>query len=136
MRCSRPYMSWERGKHVADTVFLHGWGISGVVWSETVALLPADFSCSTPDLPGYGDTATLSPYSAESLADALAEQIAAPVDLVGWSMGGMAALALAARHPDSRHPPAYRPAGYGAPAHLAVRRAYAGGCGCTARGPA
>jgi pimeloyl-[acyl-carrier protein] methyl ester esterase len=81
---------------VTDTVFLHGWGLSGAIWSETVARVPG----ATPDLPGYGATPSVSPYTAETLADALAERIAAPVDLVGWSMGGMVALALAARHPD------------------------------------
>lgn len=81
---------------MADTVFLHGWGLPGVVWAEAVTHIPG----ATPDLPGYGDAPTVSPYSAESLADALAEGITAPLNLVGWSMGGMVALALAARHPD------------------------------------
>ncbi|MDP2834153.1 MAG: pimeloyl-ACP methyl ester esterase BioH [Pseudomonadota bacterium] len=86
---------------MADTVFLHGWGLSGVVWAETVAVLCGEDSPALhPDLPGYGAAPTRAPYSAESLADALAESIAAPVNLVGWSMGGMVALALAARHPD------------------------------------
>ncbi|MDP2430449.1 MAG: pimeloyl-ACP methyl ester esterase BioH [Pseudomonadota bacterium] len=90
---------------MADTVFLHGWGLSGVVWAETVAVLrgedsPVKAPALHPDLPGYGEAATLSPYSAESLADALAASIATPINLVGWSMGGMVALALAARHPD------------------------------------
>jgi pimeloyl-[acyl-carrier protein] methyl ester esterase len=42
----------------------------------------------------------ISPYSAASLADAVAADISAPVDLVGWSMGGMVAMSLAARHPE------------------------------------
>ena len=84
------------GKRVADTVFLHGWGLSGEIWSQTLAQLPG----AARDLPGYGATPVVGPYSAESLADALAQEISAPANLVGWSMGGMVALALAARHPD------------------------------------
>ena len=79
-----------------QVVFLHGWGLSGAIWSQTQECLPG----SSPDLPGYGATPTVQPYSAETLADALAVGITAPVHLIGWSLGGMVALALAARHPD------------------------------------
>ena len=76
-------------------VFLHGWGLHGGIWLETRAALPG----LAPDLPGYGAEPAVTPYSAETLADALAEQLAGPVQLIGWSLGGMVALALAARHP-------------------------------------
>lgn len=90
---------------MTDTVFLHGWGLSGAVWSETLAALGDESTqAGTPalalDLPGYGAAPNVLPYAAESLADALAASIERPVNLVGWSMGGMVALALAARHPD------------------------------------
>lgn len=78
------------------TVYLHGWGLHGGIWSETLA----ELSSLAPDLPGYGATPSVSSYSAENLADALAQGLHGPVNLVGWSMGGMVALALAARHPD------------------------------------
>lgn len=80
---------------MAETVLLHGWGLHGGIWAETRAALPG----RTPDLPGYGDTCPLSPYTAEALADEVAAGLEVPVNLVGWSMGGMVALALAARHP-------------------------------------
>lgn len=78
----------------APRVFLHGWGLGGAVWAES------GLAGVTPDLPGYGDTPSVHPYTAENLADAVAETIETPVQLIGWSMGGMLALALAARHPD------------------------------------
>ncbi len=78
------------------TVYLHGWGLHGGVWAETRAALPG----RAPDLPGYGDAPVTTPYTAEALADEVAAGLEMPVNLVGWSMGGMVALALAARHPD------------------------------------
>lgn len=77
-------------------VYLHGWGLHGGIWAETLVALPG----TAPDLPGYGGLPAPAPYTAENLADAVAETLSAPVHLIGWSMGGMVALALAARHPD------------------------------------
>jgi pimeloyl-[acyl-carrier protein] methyl ester esterase len=81
-------------------VCLHGWGLHGGIWAETAAALPRNLSVFTPDLPGYGSVARVSPYTAETLADALAAKLPTGAAVCGWSMGGMLALALAARHPD------------------------------------
>ncbi|HNQ04945.1 MAG TPA: pimeloyl-ACP methyl ester esterase BioH [Thiobacillaceae bacterium] len=78
------------------TLYLHGWGLHGGIWDGMRAVLPGRAA----DLPGYGDTPAPTPYTAETLADALAADLDAPVHLLGWSMGGMVAQALAARHPD------------------------------------
>ncbi len=80
-------------------VFLHGWGLHGGIWDTVREALPGR-TVYTPDLPGYGATPAVHPYTAEALADALAGQLPAGCVLVGWSLGGMVALALAARHPD------------------------------------
>lgn len=79
----------------APLVYLHGWGLHGGIWSETAALMPG----LTPDLPGYGEAPSTVPYSAEALADALAATLPNKAAVCGWSLGGMVALALAARHP-------------------------------------
>jgi pimeloyl-[acyl-carrier protein] methyl ester esterase len=76
-------------------VYLHGWGLHGGIWSETAAMIPG----LTPDLPGYGNVPSAVPYNAESLADALAATLPDATAVCGWSLGGMVALALAARHP-------------------------------------
>lgn len=77
-------------------VFLHGWGLHGGIWTETLARMPGQ----APDLPGYGGLPAPADYDAQSLADAVAAGLDGPVALIGWSLGGMVALALAARHPD------------------------------------
>ena len=77
---------------------LHGWGLHGGIWDALRADLP-ERAMYTPDLPGYCGTPTVAPYSAERLADAIAPTLPDAGLLLGWSMGGMVALALAARHP-------------------------------------
>jgi pimeloyl-[acyl-carrier protein] methyl ester esterase len=79
-------------------VFLHGWGLHGGVWAETAARM-SDRDVLTPDLPGYGGQPGVTPYTAEALADALAASMPPACVVVGWSMGGMVALAWAMRHP-------------------------------------
>lgn len=81
---------------MTETVFLHGWGLHGGIWAQVQARLPG----RAPDLPGYGDAPPITPYTAETLADVLAAGLKEAVNLVGWSMGGMVAQALAARYPD------------------------------------
>jgi len=81
-------------------VFLHGWGLHGGIWQETAAGLAGEWVVDTPDLPGYGRTGSVSPYTARNLAESLSEQYPDPCILCGWSMGGMAALAWAAMRPE------------------------------------
>ncbi len=79
-------------------VFLHGWGLHGGIWSHVAQGL-ADREVLTPDLPGYRGRPMVSHYTAEALADAVALSMPPACIVAGWSMGGMVALAWAARHP-------------------------------------
>lgn len=80
-------------------VFLHGWGLHGGVWDGVAAALPGR-ATRAPNLPGYGGRPSVSPYTAEALADRLAAVLPEPAVVAGWSLGGMVALAWAARRPD------------------------------------
>ncbi len=82
----------------APLVFLHGWGLNGGIWSETAAALQRPVTLA-PDLPGYGLTPLCAPYDATCLAAAVAADLPPAAVVVGWSMGAMVALALAARRP-------------------------------------
>lgn len=79
-------------------VFLHGWGLHGGIWADVCARL-RDLPCLTPDLPGYGASPMVTPYTADTLADGLAAHMPPECVVVGWSLGGMVALAWAARWP-------------------------------------
>ena len=83
---------------MTQLTLLHGWGLHGGIWAALRAALPEQ-AMHAPDLPGYGGSARVAPYTAEALADAIAPGLPEAGLLLGWSMGGMVALALAARHP-------------------------------------
>ena len=84
---------------------LHYWAGSGREFDHVGPLLPAGARLLAPDLPGFGTQAAPAgfDYSVASYADWLAQYIAAQqltdYVLVGHSMGGKFALALAARQP-------------------------------------
>jgi 3-oxoadipate enol-lactonase len=93
----------ERGAGEVALVFLHYFGGSSRSWDEVTARLP-DFRCLMPDLRGFGDSqAPNSGYSVDEQADDIAALIEVlgveHFVLVGHSLGGKIALALAARRP-------------------------------------
>ena len=85
-------------------VLVHGAGMDHTVWAlQGRHLAFHGWNALAVDLPGHGRSRTLRPLATiEAIADCLADLIGehAPVALVGHSMGALAALATAARHPD------------------------------------
>jgi 3-oxoadipate enol-lactonase len=82
----------------------HALGCDLSMWDDVAALLADRFTVLRYDHRGHGSSdAPAGPYSMDMLADdaasLLAEETAGPVHVVGLSMGGMTAQALAARHP-------------------------------------
>ena len=85
-------------------VFLHYFGGSSRSWAEVIDKLAAHARCVAPDLRGFGASAAPpSGYAVGDYVDDVAALVAAfGIDdyvLVGHSMGGKIALALAARNP-------------------------------------
>lgn len=73
-------------------LLLHGLGATGDVWRGYDGLAP--------DLPGHGSMAWAPPYTFERHAHSVAHLLTEPMPVVGHSMGGVVALALAAVHPE------------------------------------
>ncbi|OON68188.1 alpha/beta fold hydrolase [Hymenobacter sp. CRA2] len=89
---------------VPTLIFLHYWAGSGREWNEVVSALGPDYQCLTPDLGGFGDAP---PPATGFSVEAYASEVEALVTrheltdyvLVGHSMGGKIALAVATRQP-------------------------------------
>jgi pimeloyl-ACP methyl ester carboxylesterase len=94
----------DRGEGDPTLFLLHGIGGSKEYWRTDLEVFAnAGYRAVALDLPGYGDSATIEPYtltgvarSLESLIDAIAPKRAV---LLGHSMGGMVALEAWAAYP-------------------------------------
>ncbi|ALW84685.1 hypothetical protein AUC43_06085 [Hymenobacter sedentarius] len=87
-------------------VFHHGFGSSSLELPPTVALLDRlQLQILAPDRPGVGASSVYRPLTFPSFADDVVAMldtlgVAGPVAALGWSVGGVHALALAARYPE------------------------------------
>jgi len=99
----------ERGGDDAagDIVLVHGWGLHGGVFDEVAHDLAEDgWRVWRVDLPGHGRSAPASEgYSlatlVQSVEAAMAPHLAGPAWWLGWSLGGLVALALALDSPEA-----------------------------------
>ncbi|QBI20578.1 alpha/beta fold hydrolase [Egibacter rhizosphaerae] len=87
-------------------LFSHGLGLSSRVWHDQMTVLGERFHSVAFDHRGHGQSARAArgDYTLDALADDVAAVLAetapaGPAVLVGHSLGGMAVLACAARHP-------------------------------------
>ena len=81
-------------------LLIHGWGMHGGVWTDVAQRLARDFQVISVDLPGSGASAPLPQTNLDGLVQALSDQFAAPLNVLGWSLGGQIALHWAKREPD------------------------------------
>lgn len=79
-----------------DLVLLHGWGLHGGIWSTVLARLADAYRVHVVDLPGHGRSPG-GPWDLEVLAEELLDAMPAASTWLGWSLGGLVALAAASR---------------------------------------
>ena len=88
-------------------LLVHGFLLNGSLWNPLVAELPEEWAAIVPDLRGHGGSGIGSPIDVDLLADDLARVLdlttdGGPAVVVGFSLGGYAAMALCRRHPERR----------------------------------
>ena len=80
-------------------VFVHGWGMNHAIWQPVIEALPSTIECVAVDLPGHGMAAQKTFDSLDDLVAALASDINRPAIWIGWSLGGLAVMQMAAKYP-------------------------------------
>ena len=83
-----------------DIVLLHGWGTHSDSWLPLIPALQKIGNVIALDLPGFGESASIPNFNLDAVLPLIAEQLPAKCVLIGWSLGGVLAVQLAARFPE------------------------------------
>lgn len=83
-----------------DLVLIHGWGMNAAVWDEVLPDLEQCFRVTRVDLPGHGLSRERALGDLESAAMALSAVVQNDSVVLGWSLGGVLAMQMAASFPE------------------------------------
>ncbi|EIJ44316.1 putative pimeloyl-BioC--CoA transferase BioH [Beggiatoa alba B18LD] len=79
-------------------ILLHGWGFNHVIWDEIATQLANQWHVYQVDLPGHGKS-PLCDYELSTICRLLVDKLPQPAIWIGWSLGGLFAMAIATRYP-------------------------------------
>ncbi|MGB0723292.1 MAG: alpha/beta fold hydrolase [Gammaproteobacteria bacterium] len=85
-----------------ELVMVHGWGMHSGLLRQLADDLADDHHITLLDLPGHGHShpyGALSGRPADAWVDAIAERLPERANVLGWSLGGILGIRLAARFP-------------------------------------
>lgn len=83
-----------------DLVLLHGWGLHSLVWDAVIPALLEQFQVTVIDLPGFGRSPLPGgDYTLEYLVEHVLAVAPENAIWIGWSLGGMVAMRIAAQFP-------------------------------------
>ncbi len=91
---------WQVVGEGSDLVLVHGWGMNGAVWNQTVEVLQSHHRVHVVDLPGYGHSAHSHAESLEDISRQLIAEAPKNAIWIGWSLGGLVATHMALHHTD------------------------------------
>jgi len=74
---------------------IHGWGMNSGVWKTVRPALEEKYTMHWIDLPGYGENSDIVADSMENIVDLIVPNIPDNAHVVGWSLGGLIAQAIA-----------------------------------------
>lgn len=83
-----------------DIVLLHGWGMPSEVWQPLIEIMEPFYCLHRVDLPGYGGSDTVNPYTLEVITQRVADYFPLPVHVMGWSLGGLIGMQWALKRPN------------------------------------
>lgn len=82
-----------------ELVLLHGWAMHSGIWAGVVDQLASEFRVNLVDLPGHGVNSHIPLCSdLDEVAELISSELP-PAIWMGWSLGGLVALAAALRQP-------------------------------------
>lgn len=80
-------------------VLIHGWAMNNLVWSDLLHELEKSYRVTCVELPGHGTSKHYDAWTLDELLQTLNENLPATCSVLGWSLGGMVALAYADQYP-------------------------------------
>ncbi len=104
--CGDGALVWRNWGSGAPLLLAHGAGGSWLHWIRNIDALAEDYSVWAVDLPGYGESALPAEENHRTISSALANGLVElvgsrlPLDLVGFSFGGVALGHLAMHYPE------------------------------------
>lgn len=81
-------------------VLLHGWAMHSRLWRDFALQLAEHYQVTCIDLPGHGQSEAMTPFTLETVSEAVAEAVKHKSCVwLGWSLGANIVLDIARRYP-------------------------------------
>jgi pimeloyl-[acyl-carrier protein] methyl ester esterase len=82
-------------------VLVHGWAMHSRIWRDFANALAKHYQVTLLDLPGHGSSENISPFTLETISQALVDAIENESSCwLGWSLGAEIVLEIAHRYPE------------------------------------